>query len=324
MIFFSITLTLALSPLCLWIARKLKLLDYPNSAPHKQHPTEKPLAGGLVIFLTLLILIILQRDLRTAGPVKIFPSVAIIFAFGLWDDKWNLPAFWKLIGQFIASVVLIISGVHVRIFEIDLINYAITILWLIGITNAFNFLDGGDGLALGISGIISAFLMVATQISQQYDLSFFCAVMIGASMGTFVYNSSPAIIFLGDSGAQMLGFFLSTIALEYNPVGYSIHSSWYIPIILFFIPIFDVSLVIISRLRRGEPLHVGSLDHTYHRLIKLSIHPSRAIAIMFISSILLSSLVLATLGLPPLIGYSAFIITLSIGIAGIIIFEKIS
>ena len=129
---------------------------------------------------------------------------------------------------------------------------------MVGVTNAYNFVDSMDGLAVGLAALTSAFFLLITLASQQDQISIFSTIMLGACLGVFYYNAPPARIFLGDSGAQLLGFILGALAIVYNPIGFSRLASWYIPILLMGVPIFDATLVVLSRLRRGKPVHAGA------------------------------------------------------------------
>ena len=147
------------------------------------------------------------------------------------------------------------------------------------------------------------------------------AILLGACIGCFYYNASPARFFLGDSGSQFLGFLLAGLAIAYNPPGYEQLASWYIPILLMGVPIFDITLVVYSRLRHKRPVYKAARDHTYHRLVLLGFSSNRAVLSMHISALLLGCLAFIALGLTPLLANLVFAGVLSVGIAALIYLE---
>jgi UDP-GlcNAc:undecaprenyl-phosphate GlcNAc-1-phosphate transferase len=301
MIFLAGVLALALALPLAKLAQRMGFVDVPGSAPHKRHDHPVPIAGGWLIVATCAALTLLHTDLRaTIGPILI-PSL-VVFIFGLWDDARGAGAPFKLVGQVLAAVLLIALGTQVRLFPAsqNLLNWGITVLWIVGITNAFNFVDSMDGLAAGLAGLAAAFFMLAAFDSGQVELSLFSALLVGACMGAYFFNQTPARLFLGDSGSQWLGFSLAALAIAYNPDGFLRTQSWFVPILLLAIPIFDASLVVFSRLRRRRPVYQGHFDHTYHRLVAFGVAPGRAVLGMQVVALLLGCLAFVTITLPPL------------------------
>ncbi len=293
-------ISLLLGPASFWLARRVHLVDIPGSQPHKQHHGPMPLAGGLVIFLTVAVVGLAWQVLWSSEIWPILIPAALVFLFGLWDDARILRVFPKLAGQVLGALVLILLGVQVNLFHQQGLNWLLTVLWVVGITNAYNFVDSMDGLATGLAGLAAAFYMLVTLDSRQEDLSLLSAVLLGACIGSFYYNAPPARYFLGDSGAQFLGFTLAALAIAYNPVGFSRLQSWYMPALLAGVPIFDMSLVIFSRARRGNPIYRANVDHTYHRLVALGLDVNRAVLTMHLTALFLGCLAFIALSLPPL------------------------
>jgi UDP-GlcNAc:undecaprenyl-phosphate GlcNAc-1-phosphate transferase len=300
------------------LARRTGLMDIPNSAPHKQHSRPTPIAGGIALVLAL---VLSEWVFGTLGNDNIQATLLAgipIFVFGLLDDYKSLPPLVKLIGQVLAAVILIRLGVFIRIFEspefflrttpmVDLyLDYALTILWVVGITNAFNFVDSMAGLAVGLGGTAAAFFMLVTLESIQPLLSLHSAMLIGVCLGLYLFNSPPALLFLGDSGAQTLGFILAVLGIAYSPQGANQSSSWFVPILLLGVPIFDTTLVVFSRLRRGRPIYCSSRDHTYHRLLNLGLGPFRSVLVMQLAALGLGCLAAIILTQPPLIANLVF------------------
>jgi UDP-GlcNAc:undecaprenyl-phosphate GlcNAc-1-phosphate transferase len=249
----SLLVSAAVCPLAIWVARKANLLDMPGAAAHKLHTRPTPLAGGIALVISAIIILGIFKI--WGNPfIPLMGAVGIIIAFGLWDDARGISATKKLIGQVLAALVLIATGNYVRFLSgftisflnpgvITALNWIITILWLVGITNAFNLIDSMDGLVAGISILTFGFFVGLTLVSEQSDLARFCAAFLGISIGLFIFNISPAKLFLGDSGAQALGFVLAAVAFIYNPKDFPQGSSWFLPILLLGMPIFDTTLV---------------------------------------------------------------------------------
>lgn len=300
-IFWAILTILAITPIAIKAAIRFQLIDYPNSSPHKIHQYPISKAGGLAMGLGIVSLNLLSGNRESEIIRAILLASLIIFLFGLWDDTHRLSPLWKLLGQIVGTIILISQGVYIHMLgNMLILNLALTLIWVIGITNAFNFVDSMDGLAVGLAAIASAFFMLVTIDAGQPSLSLLSAIILGSSIGMLYFNALPARTFLGDSGAQFLGFILAALGIAYTPPGLPQPSSWFVPILLLGIPIFDTSLVVISRLSQKRPVYQAGLDHTYHRLINLGLPPSRAVLTMHLSAILSGCLAFIALPLPPL------------------------
>ena len=315
----SATLALLLSPGMIWLSNKLGLVDKPGSALHKMHQAETPMAGGLVILLggglTLLVLP-LQYSSELFG---ILGGVLVVTLFGMIDDRVNLSPVYKLIGQLLAAGIVIYFGVQVHITRIGWLDLVISFVWLIGLTNAFNFVDSMDGLAVGLAGIASAFFMLVNFDSFQPNLAALSAVLLGTTIGSFLLSSPPAKMFLGDSGSQALGISLASIGIAYTPgaAGLPQGVSWFTPILVLGVPIFDMIMVVVSRFRRRQPIYMAATDHLYHRLTRIGLHPNRAVSLMQILAILMSLTAFVALGASVTLANTLFG---SIVFAGIIVF----
>ncbi len=205
------------------------------------------------------------------------------------DDRIGLSPLLKLLVQIAATCVLVAVGVRVQVTRIEAVDLALTVLWVVGMVNAFNFVDSMDSLALGLAGIASAFFMLVTINSSQPMLAVLSAALLGTAIGVFLYNALPARMFLGDSGAQLLGFLLAAIGLAYIPASAGLPQgvSWFTPILVLGVPIFDISLAVFSRLLRRRPVYKAGSDHTYHRLLNLGLDPIRAVLVMHLAAIVL-------------------------------------
>lgn len=306
-------------------AGRVGLVDLPNSAPHKVHQTPTPLAGGVALFGGLLLTAVLTGTYRDPEVIAIYIAALPVFLFGLWDDFKGISPLLKLVGQSLAVIILIALGSSIKVFESPefflrgpsqlnvYLDWLLTFLWIVGITNAFNFVDSMDGLAVGLAAMATAFFILVTLNSGQQFLSQQSALLLGACIGLYFFNSPPARLFLGDSGAQTLGFVLAVLAIAYRPQGAFQSSSWVVPIMLLGVPIFDMSLVVISRLRRRKPIYTAARDHTYHRLVGLGWSSGKAVLIMQVASLLLGCLAFVVLTRPPIIANSIFLLVFILG-----------
>jgi UDP-GlcNAc:undecaprenyl-phosphate GlcNAc-1-phosphate transferase len=330
----SLILVLILGWLSIRVAWRLNLIDHPGSAPHKLHVHATPLAGGFAIISTLLIsewFLGTQMDENVRAALL---AAIPVFLFGLWDDYRVLSPPLKLLGQVIAAVVLIFGGVYIRIFESPefffsgtgplylYLDWLLTILWVVGITNAYNFVDSMDGLAVGLGGMAAAFFILLTLDAGQQGLAQHSALIVGVCMGLYFYNAPPALLFLGDSGAQSLGLILAALAISYRPQETFQTSSWLVPVMLFAVPIFDTVLVVVSRLRRGRPVYAAGRDHTYHRLLVWVESPNRAVLVMQMAAFGFNCLAFLGLNQPPLLANIIFLFAFLVGLMALVFLDQ--
>ncbi len=330
----SLILSLILGLPASYLATRFKLIDVPDSAPHKRHPRPMPLAGGILTAMIFSVMAFVFRAFINYEMRVALIGAAIIFIFGLWDDRKGLSALPKLLGQFLAAGFLIYSGVHVRFMtalfagNVLLIEVAeaadivITLFWLIGITNAMNLIDSMDGIVAGLGIIASAFFMAAANFARQPMLAFWFASLFGVCVGLYFWNRVQSKFFLGDSGAQTLGFLFATWGILYNPLNKNPESSWIVPILLLGVPIFDTSLAVLSRLRRKQNIGNGRRDHTYHRLVQLGLSPRIAVFCVHLVALLIGILAFSAFYLPPKIALSFFVVTIFLGIALLLWLER--
>jgi UDP-GlcNAc:undecaprenyl-phosphate GlcNAc-1-phosphate transferase len=304
-------------------ARQRGLMDTPGREPHKLHSKPTPIAGGIALFLVLLSgWLVNQNDFGDLW--KVLVPTLVIFVMGIIDDFRYVRIWVKLIIEIAAASILIALGIQVHavhaifagipISAANAIDVLITIFWLVAMTNAYNFVDSMDGLAVGIAVITSTFLAFASLFSGQTNLALFMAFLAGACYGLYYFNSFPARLFLGDSGALSLGFLLSATSLLYNSRVFPQPSSWFVPVMILGVPIFDVMLVVVSRFRRGRSIYQADRGHTYHRLVVIGVEPNQAVIILHIASLLLGCLAFIAMNLPPITSNAIFIGTILAGI----------
>lgn len=330
----SITISVVLSWFSIKIAPKIGLMDVPGSAEHKNHSAPVPLTGGIVLIDTIIIMILITGMWQESEIWAIAISGLIINIFGLVDDYMHLKPVTKLIGQIVGSIFLIYLGVQVNIFDspefiyrtgssLDVwLNLFITVLWLVTLTNAFNFIDSSDGLSVGLSGLSAAFFLVISLSTGQTTIIYFCALLLGICIGLYFFNSYPAKLFLGDSGAQTLGFLLAAIAIVYNPNTGIQSSTWFVPILIFYVPLFDLVLVVFSRIRRKKMIHRASRDHTYHRLSSRGIPIHHSVLILHGVSLVMSMVGYLCLNLPVLFANIVFCLAILLGLTVLFVLDK--
>lgn len=336
-VFFNILvgllLALVFGQVAIWFARRVGLMDLPGILPHKQHKVPTPLAGGIAIVLVLLVGGLAFNLPMVRQLWMIFLPALIVFAIGLWDDFKRLPPWVKFVGQVVAGLLLIVLGTSVQIIPARflglpghtyrVVNWLVTLVWVVGITNAFNFVDSMDGLVIGLGGIAIAFLVLVTLDSSQTILLQLLTLLLGACVGLFFYNLTPARLFAGDSGAQFLGFMLAVVAILYTPHNYPQASSWFVPIIILGVPIFDMALVVFSRLRRRLPVYQAALNHTYHRLVDLGLDMPHAVAVMHLSAIALGCIAFIALNLQPVYANIVFGVVCLSGVFALYFLDRI-
>jgi UDP-GlcNAc:undecaprenyl-phosphate/decaprenyl-phosphate GlcNAc-1-phosphate transferase len=275
----ALTFSVCAVPLARWAALRTGVVAVPRA--RDVHVKPVPLLGGAAIYAAFVIAILLLGDQAYVRElVGILLGATLISLFGLADDRWGLGAPIKMAGQALAGVVLILGGTQVQLFEYSWLNWAITLVWVVGITNALNFLDNMDGLSGGIATIASAFflLLAAMNEPRQVLVGAMAAALIGACIGFLRYNLNPATIFMGDTGALFLGFILAALAIKLRfPANVTV-VTWMAPLCVLAVPIFDTSLVVVARLRRRvNPFTTAGKDHLSHRFVALGMTKREAV-----------------------------------------------
>ena len=275
----ALVLALGITPVARRMAHQFGVLDQPNA--RKVHVKPTPLLGGVAIYIAFVLALLFLGDLFYVNQViGIFIGASFVSFLGLVDDSRGLRPLIKLGGQVVAALILVLSGVTADVFPGDGLDIALTVVWVVGITNAMNLLDNMDGLSGGLAAIAAAFFMVLASLSRQYLVGALAAALLGACIGFLRYNFNPASIFMGDSGSLFLGFVLAATAIKLRFPSNVVFVTWMVPVLVLGLPIFDTTLVFVSRLRRGlNPLTTPGKDHISHRLVRL-MHGSRREAVL--------------------------------------------
>jgi len=265
----ALVLALSSTPVMRLVALRFGVVDQP--AARKIHANPVPLLGGAAIYIAFILVLFLLGDRRYIHEViGIFIGATLMSLMGVLDDRWGLGSYIKLGGQLLAAAILIYSGVQVRLWG-NWLDIAVTMVWVVGITNAMNLLDNMDGLSGGIAMIAAVFFTLLAALSDQYLVGALAAALAGGCAGFLVYNWNPAHIFMGDTGSLFLGFLLAAVGIKLRFPANSDTITWMIPVLVLGVPVFDTSLVFLSRLRRGNnPLTTPGKDHISHRLALLT------------------------------------------------------
>lgn len=283
-IVFSGVLFLAIvgTPLARKLGLRFNAVDQPDPT-RKVHTIPTPRLGGAAIFLSTLIAALLLGERYKINQVAgILVGSTLVSLLGLWDDRFSLSPWLKLLGQFVAVGLLIISGVSITSLRLPLLNYAATVFWVVGITNALNLLDNMDGLSGGIAAIAAGYFALMCNFTGQYLVGALSVAVMAACSGFLFYNWNPATIFMGDSGSLFLGFMLAAVGIKLRFPENVTFVTWMIPIIVLGVPVFDTTLVTVSRLRRGlNPLTTPGVDHSSHRLTYVGLSRREAVLVLY-------------------------------------------
>ncbi|MBU6350802.1 MAG: undecaprenyl/decaprenyl-phosphate alpha-N-acetylglucosaminyl 1-phosphate transferase [Chloroflexi bacterium] len=277
----ALLLAIGVVPLMRQLALQTGTVDRP--AARKIHSAPVPLLGGAAIYLTFILVLFFFGDRDYINEaIGIFVGASFMSFMGIIDDRWGLGSYVKLAGQLGAAAILIYSGVKVQLFD-SWLDIAVTLVWVVGITNALNLLDNMDGLSGGVAMIAAIFFTLLAAMSKQYLVGVLAAALAGACAGFLIYNWNPAHIFMGDAGSLFLGFMLAAVAIKLRFPSNSTTVTWMIPVLVLGLPLFDTLLVFVSRLRRGKnPLTTPGKDHVSHRLASLLSSRREAVLVCYL------------------------------------------
>jgi UDP-GlcNAc:undecaprenyl-phosphate GlcNAc-1-phosphate transferase len=274
-------LALGATPVTRRIASRLGIVDRPDA--RRLHLAPVPLLGGIAIYLGFIVaLLLFGEGWVVSQAIGILVGATIVSFLGIWDDRWGVRPVLKLSGQATAAGILIISGVQVSFLPHPALNMAVTLLWMVGITNALNLLDNMDGLSGGVGAVAAAFFLLLAAWNGQYLVASLAAALLGVCIGFLVYNFNPATIFMGDAGSMFLGFILAVVGIKLRFPGRPNAITWMIPVVVLGLPVFDTTLVVFSRLRRGiNPLTNPGKDHVSHRLVLRGLSQRQAVVLLY-------------------------------------------
>lgn len=291
---FSVLLAFALTPAVRVLAFKIGAVDDPKDK-RRMHTQPVPLIGGLAIFISFVVSVVLfleELDLKIFG---LLAGMLVMVVIGIIDDTYDLAPWKKFLGQVMGAVIPVLTGTRIDSFLVLGENYVLsewasilfTIVWIVGITNSINLIDGLDGLACGIS-VISSLCLVLTAIisSSESSIALLSLLLAGACLGFLPFNLHPAKLFMGDTGALILGYALSTISVlgvfKFNAL-----VSFLVPFLILGLPASDTFFSILRRIRRKESPFHSDRGHLHHRLIDMGFSQRASVLILYAISALL-------------------------------------
>lgn len=325
----SCGLSFAGTPVVKRVAYRVGAVDIPKDE-RRMHHTPIPRLGGLAIAMAFLfsVLLLVPMEQQMQG---ILLGAILIVVLGVFDDSLTLKALPKLLVQIIAAAIAVKHGCAIRYvtdpfsanpgacIDLGVLSVPLTVLWIVAITNAVNFIDGLDGLAVGVSAISSFTMLVIALLIAEDHVAIVLAALLGGCLGFIPYNSNPAQIFMGDTGSTFLGFMLATMSIQGMFKLYAV-ISFAVPFLILGIPIFDICFAVIRRLaRRQSPFHADR-GHIHHRLIDMGFSQKQTVAITYILTGLLglAAVLLTTSGeVKTLLLLGAILVVGSLGIMAI-------
>ena len=261
----------------------------------RMHKVPIPRIGGLAIFLGFMISVLVFCEVDS-GLRGILIGLVLIVVISLIDDISPLPALLRFAVQTAAAIIVVAHGVrieflsNINIFSDqaylhlgEWISNIVTVIWIVAITNSVNFIDGLDGLAVGVSTISSLCMLIIALLVSEPNVALVMAALVGACAGFMPYNLNPAKIFMGDVGAMSIGFILATISIQGLFKFYAV-ISFAVPFLILALPIFDEVFAVVRRLLKGQNPMSPDRGHVHHRLIDMGFNQKQAVAIMYTMS----------------------------------------
>lgn len=279
----SIGFALFLSPMALKAALRWRLLDRPSLHGSEKSPV--PYLGGAAIVISFALVVLGLSLLRPpssgSGELALILGLAVLLSvLGLADDLWALSPWLRLGVETAAAVAVWWSGTGASLFGNPVVDVVVTVVWVVGVTNAFNLLDNMDGLSAGVSTIAALVFFAIAVTNGQFLVATLSIAVAGCAAGFLRSNFHPAKLYMGDAGSLFLGFLLAVIGLKLRFPGPT-QITFFVPILVLGVPLFDTVLVTINRiLHRRSPLS-GGKDHTSHRLVAVGIPIPVAVSLIY-------------------------------------------
>jgi UDP-GlcNAc:undecaprenyl-phosphate GlcNAc-1-phosphate transferase len=302
----------ALVPASRVLARRVGAVDQPG--PRKVHRTPMPRLGGVAVFVSFTAVVALgylalpalqQVDwlrgslgeplalLREAHRVQsklalILAGGVVVFLVGALDDalQARFPVWAKAGGQVVAALLLVAADVRVSFLPLAWLNDLVTVVWVVGMTNAFNLLDNLDGVSAGVGSVAGAILLVNAWVLGEFFICLLLGAFLGALLGFLAFNFHPASVFLGDGGALFIGYAIASLTLLERYVSQASSHLFPIlmPVLLLALPLIDTTAVVVIRLRERRPIYVGDSRHLAHRLLSLGFSPRATALFLYLAT----------------------------------------
>ena len=278
----ALALALAFVPVCRWLGRRHGCVAHP--AFDRWHGRTVPLLGGVAIFAAVIVGLLILPGAPV--PSVLVVCATLLFVLGLVDDLRNLDATTKLIVQFAVAgtFVFLDAGAHWTGWPV--VDAVLTMLWVVGITNAFNLIDNMDGLCAGVTLIAGlawlGILGTAEPVAAAFPDAWYLALVLGAVTGFLAFNRRPASIFMGDAGSLFLGASIAGLTLGPGAAsGQTLSLAVAAPLLVLIVPLLDTALVTFTRLLNARPVVDGGRDHTSHRLVASGLSERQALAVLW-------------------------------------------
>jgi UDP-GlcNAc:undecaprenyl-phosphate/decaprenyl-phosphate GlcNAc-1-phosphate transferase len=290
----ALLLALVLTPVVLRIAERRQILDHPGD--HKGHKSPVPYLGGLAMVVALSVAVLVVGVLRPPesgfGELAAVLGMAIVLSVvGLLDDLRGLGPIVRLVVEVAAGLGVWAVDAGVQFTGSEPLNALVTVIWVVGITNAFNLLDNMDGLSAGVAAIAAGSIFVIAQVEGQFLVAALAAALAGCALGFLRHNFHPARIYMGDAGSLYLGFVLAYLGLKLR-FSAPDDITFLVPVLVLGVPILDTTLVTITRLQHGRSPFQGGRDHISHRLVKLGLPVRAAVGTIYVAAASLGVLAL--------------------------------
>ena len=292
-------ITFALTPVAMRAAWRLGVVDRPGG--RRIHDRPIPLLGGVAIFLGILVAVLpnLDVDRRYAS---ILIGAGLICLLGVVDDRFGIPPLPKLLGQIACAAIPVATGMTIDSITIPLIEpstvsfgvlaYPLTIIFIVAVANVVNLADGMDGLAAGVCGISALTFAILALSLGRISAGVMAAAVAGACLGFLPWNFNPAKVFMGDSGALVLGFLLACVSVQ-GVMKTAAALSLVFPLVVLLVPILDTSFVILKRLKSGQSIASADKNHFHHRLLRVGYTQRQAVGLLYAWSAVLAAFALA-------------------------------
>ena len=293
----SLVISFATTPLASVIARRVGAIDVPNARRVNKKPI--PRMGGLAIYYGFLVTALCFVDISSMEIRGILLGSVIIVLLGALDDVYQLKAMAKFIVQILVALLVVAHGVEIDVLTnpnpfgaSEYINLGywgipLTVLWIVGVTNAVNLMDGLDGLAVGISTIASIALFIIAVFTGEANIAILIIAVVGACLGFLPFNAHPAKIFMGDTGSTFLGYIMATVSIQGLFKGYAV-ISLAVPLLILGLPIFDTSVTILRRIHNKQPVFKPDRGHLHHKLMDSGFSHKQTVFILYVVSALTS------------------------------------
>lgn len=312
------------------LALRVGMVDLPG--PRKVHVQPIPLLGGLAMYAAVMLAILFAFDgAARAQSAGIVTGATLVAAVGFLDDRGWLHHQIKLfVAMPLAAGILLVGGIHAQVFQVLLggrlgtvLDAVLTVFWVVGITASFSILDHMDGLCAGVAATASIFFALLAYLSGQTLVTTLAAAVLGAATGFLRWNFKPAKIFMGDGGAMFLGFLMATLGLKLRLDQTNHLSAWLAPLLILGVTIFDTTLVIISRSRRGLlPFAAPGKDHAAHRLANLGLGQRGAVLALYLLGMLTGGAAWLVTRLSPQAALRTAIVTAALVLTAVALLER--